>query len=132
MPALRYVDIIFVLVVTANCEYVHGLHTNPPVENGGTVVVVAPENAANVTLLCEVTFGDGGSVRTSAWFLTLKNGARERVMFDSEPNFATSGLQSDFTILSFGADLDMATVECGNGLIPPNNQTVYFILRTIG
>ena len=131
MPALRYAD-IFVLVVIANCEYVHGLRTDPFVENGGTAVVVAPENAANVTVFCEVTFGDGGSVRVSRWFLTPKNGARERVRFDSEPNFDTSGFQSNFTILSFGADLGMATLECTNNLIPPDNQTVYFILRTIG
>ena len=131
MPALRCVD-IFVLVVMAECEYVRSFSTNPAVENGGTAVVVAPENAANVTVFCEVTFGDGGSVRNSLWFLTLKNGARERVRFDSEPNFDTSVLQSNFTILSFDANLDMATLECTNNLIPPNNQTVYFILRTIG
>ena len=124
--------LLFFSFVFLSGDYVHGLRTNPPVENGGTTVVVAPENAANVNVFCEVTFGDGGSVRTTAWFLTLKNGDRERVIFSSGSNFATSGLQSNFTILSFGANLDMATLECGNGLIPPNNQTVYFILRTIG
>ena len=56
MPALRYVD-IFVLVVMAKCEYVRSFSTNPSVENGGTAVVVAPENAANVTVFREVTFG---------------------------------------------------------------------------
>ena len=94
MPALRYVEIL-VLVVMANCEYVHGLRTNPPVENGGTAVVVAPENAANVTVFCEVTFGNEAP-RVSTWFLTPKNGARERVRFDSESNFDTSGYQSNF------------------------------------
>ena len=132
MPALRYVDILqLVLVVMANCEYVRGLRTNPPVENGGTAVVVAPENAANVTVFCEVTFGNEAP-RVSTWFLTPKNGARERVRFDSELNFGTSGYQSNFTILSFSAVLGMATLKCNNTIPPPDAQTVYFILRTIG
>ena len=130
MPALRYVD-IFVLVVMAKCEYVRSFSTNPPVENGGTAVVVAPENTANVTVFCDVTFGNGAP-RVSSWYLTPKNGARGRVRFDSEPNFDTSGFQSNFTILSFGADLDMAILECDNLILHPDNQKAYFILRTIG
>ena len=122
MPALCYVDIL-VLVVMANCEYVHGLRTKPPVKNGGTAAVVEPENTAKVTVFCEVTFGNGAP-RVSTWFLTPKNGARERVRFDSEPNFDTSGYQSNFTILSFSADLYMATLECNNTIPPPDAQTV--------
>ena len=107
--------------------------TNPPAVNFGSAVVSSPENASNVTVFCEVTFGDGGSMFTTAWFLTLKSGSRERILFDEfEPNFETFGLQSNFTILSFSAELDMATLECTNSLIPPNNQTVYFTLRTLG
>ena len=122
MPALRYVDYIFVLVVIANCEYVRSFSTNPPVENGGTVVVVAPENAANVIVFCEVTFGNGVP-RVSSWFLTLKNGVRERVRLDSEPNFDTSGYQSNFTILLFGANLDVALVHW-SATTPYHLQTI--------
>ena len=107
------------------------INTNPPAENFGSAVVAALENASNVTVFCAVTFRDGGSARTSAWFITLKNSTRERILFD-EPNFETVYLQSNFTILSFSAELDMAILECTNSLIPPNTQTVFFTLRTLG
>ena len=83
---------------------------------------------------CEVTFGDGGSVRTSGWFLTLKNGPRRLIVGNDEPNFDNSAnpLQSNFTILTFGAELDMATLECTNLLSSPLTQTVFFTLRTLG
>ena len=121
-----------ILVLLVAVGYVAGqINTNPPAENFGSAVVAALENASNVTVFCAVTFRDGGSARTSAWFITLKNSTRERILFD-EPNFETVYLQSNFTILSFSAELDMAILECTNSLIPPNTQTVFFTLRTLG
>ena len=128
----------------------NGLRTNPSVaENFGNVTFVAPENASNVSVFCEVTFGDGsGHLFTSVWFLTLNNGVRERINFNngnseiigpqSNLTIRVSGLlQSNLTIVSFGADLDMATLECSNRLQistddDPNIQRVFFLLRTIG
>ena len=121
----------------------NGLRTNPSVENFGNVILVAPENASNVSVFCEVTFGDGGGLFVSAWFITLNNGVRERITFingtsqisglQSTLTMLNSGvLQSNLTIVSFGADLDMATLECTNNLLDPNTQTVFFLLRTIG
>ena len=122
----------------------NGLRTNPSVaKNFGNVSLVAPENASNVSVFCEVTFGDGGGLFSSAWFLTLNNGVRERIIFNngsskiiglqSNLTILVSGvLQSNLTIVSFGADLDMATLECTNRLLDPNTQTVFFLLRTIG
>ena len=77
-------------------------------------MVTAPENASNVVVFCEVTFGDGGTFRTSVWYLTLKNESRER---GSEPNFDT--VQSNFTI---HAELDMAILECTNILVAPQTN----------
>ena len=120
------------------CNSVVGLTTNPTVENGGTVVVAAPENAANVRISCQVTPGPNfTNPRVSAWFLTMKNGARTRIVFNSEPNYSTDtgGFQTEFNILSFGADLDMAALECSNDLpmLPsPNTLHVFFILRILG
>ena len=119
------------------------IRTNPSVENFGNVTFVAPENASNVSVFCEVTFGDGGNLFVSGWFLTLNNGVRERIPF-SNGNAEIIGpqsnltirviglLQSNLTIVSFGADLDMATLECTNNLIDPNTQRAFFLLRTIG
>ena len=119
------------------------IRTNPSVENFGNVTLVAPENASNVSVFCEVTFGDGGNLFSSAWFLTLNNGVRQRILFNNGNSeiiglqsiltIRVSGVsQSNLTIVSFGAELDMATLECTNDLIDPNIQRVFFLLRTIG
>ena len=134
-PALRMgldlCSIAIVLLLAAG--YAAGqINTNPPAENFGSAVVTAPENASNVVVFCEVTFGDGGTVRTSVWYLTLKNESRERIVFVNEPNFDTTSVQSNITIHNFGAELDMAILECSNFLVAPRTQTVYFTLRTLG
>ena len=118
------------------CDTVVGLTTNPSVtNNGGTAVVAAPENAANVRIRCEVTLAPNvTNRRVSSWYLTMMNGNRTRIAFNEEPNYSTDtgGFQSDFNILSFGADLDMATLECSNNVPSPNNISVFFILRILG
>ena len=120
------------------------IRTNPSAENFGNVTLVAPENASNVSVFCEVTFRDGGGLFGSAWFLTLNNGVRERITFINgtseisglQSTILVSGvLQSNLTIVSFGADLDMVTLECANRVQitnDPDLQKVTFLLRTIG
>ena len=113
---------------------VTGLTTDPPTVNGGTAVLSRVENAANVSVLCRVTFM--GVPRTTVWFITRLNGQREQLTLDppSDPNFIqqTSGVPSNLTIVSFSSDLDMATLECTNQIEAPNTEEAFFNLRIIG
>ena len=122
------------LVLLLAINYATSLNTNPPAENFGSADVTAPENASNVTIFCEVTFGNGNTdPRTSVWSLTTKTEPKRGIIFNSESNYNTDrALQSNFIIVKFGADLDMATLECTNGLPNSFTQTVFFTLRTLG
>ena len=113
---------------------VTGLTTEPPVMNGGTVVLSRVANTANVSVFCRVTFM--GVPRSTAWFITRLNGLREQLTLDppSDPNFVllSSGVDSNLTIVSFSSDLDMATLECTNAVEAPNTEEAFFNLRIIG
>ena len=71
-------------------DYVTGLSTDPPTENGGTAVVAALENATNVSVFCAVTF-QGTPVHTG-WYLTEQGGTRQQILFGlpSAANYFTS------------------------------------------
>ena len=111
-------------------QQVAGLSTDPFVENGGTVVLPAPENAANVSVFCQVSFQ--GTPVVTQWFLTLNGGTRSAIM--PGPSFQLTGgsQQPNLTIVSFGRDLDMAILECTNFFVSPNDETAFFLLRIIG
>ena len=106
-----------------------GLSTDPFVENG-TVVLPAPENAANVSVFCQVSFQ--GTPVVTQWFLTMNGGMRSAIT--TEPSFQLTGgtLQPNLTIVSFSRNLDMAILECGNGFNSPNKEVAFFLLRIIG
>ena len=127
LPAL--VRLVTVLLLK---QQVAGLLTDPFVENGGTVVLPAPENAANVSVFCHVSFQ--GTPTVTQWFLTLNGGTRSELT--SGPSFQLTGgsMQPNLTIVSFSRDLDMASaiVECGNGFLSPNDESAFFLLRIIG
>ena len=112
-------------------QQVAGLSTDPFVENGGTVVLPAPENAANVSVFCQVSFQ--GTPAVTNWFLTLNGGTRSEITAEG-PSFQLTGgsLHPNLTIVSFSRDLDMAIVECNNGFVSPNDETAFFLLRIIG
>ena len=98
-------------------DHVTGLSTDPFVENGGTVVLPAPANASNVSIICNVTFQ--GTPFATHWYLTVNGGTRTSGLDMNDPNFQLSGgsLVPILTIVSFGQDLDMAVLECiNNGL----------------
>ena len=108
-----------------------GISTDPFVENGGTVVLPAPENAANVSIFCQVTFQ--GILAVSQWFLTTKGGTRSEILAGGPSFRLTGGTQTpNLTIVSFSRDLDMAIVECNNVFVSPNDETAFFLLRIIG
>ena len=126
-PALL-VRLITVLLLKQQAT---GLLTDPFVENGGTVVLPAPENAANVSIFCQVTFQ--GTLVVSQWFLTTKGGTRSAITAGGHSFRLTGGTQTpNLTIVSFSRDLDMAIVECNNVFISPNDETAFFLLRIIG
>ena len=108
-----------------------GISTDPFVENGGTVVLPAPENAANVSIFCQVSF-QGTSAITN-WFLTLNGGTRSAITAEG-PSFQLTGgsLHPNLTIVSFSRDLDMAILECNNVFVSPNDEKAFFLLRIIG
>ena len=112
-------------------DHVTGLSTDPFVENGETVVLPAPANASNVSIICNVSFQ--GTPFATHWYLTV-NGTRISVLDMNDPNFQLSGglLVPILTIVSFGKDLDMAVLECNNGFISPNDEVTFFLLRIIG
>ena len=110
-------------------QQVTGLLTDPFVENRGTVVLPAPENAPNVSVFCQVTFQ--GTPAVKRWSLTLNEGTRSQLM--AGPSFQLTGaLFTNLTIESFSRDLDMANLECSNNLLSPNDETAFFLLRIIG
>ena len=94
------------------------------------MVLPAPANASNVSIICNVSFQ--GTPGATHWYLTV-NGTRTFVLDKNDPNFQLSGglLLPILTIVSFGQDLDMAVLECNNGFIS-NNKVAFFLLRIIG
>ena len=107
-----------------------GLSTDPFVENGGTVVLPAPENAANVSVFCQVSFQ--GTPIVTQWFLTMNGGTRSAITTEPSVQLTGGTLQPNLTIVSFSRDLDMAILECGNGFNSPNKEVAFFLLRIIG
>ena len=65
--------------------HVTALVTNPPVENGGTVIVAATENVPNVTIYCTVTDAMDMTIGTS-WFHIDSDDNRQAI-FGSDPVF---------------------------------------------
>ena len=115
-------------------EYVSGLSTDPPTENGGTAVVAALENATNVSVFCAVTFGGGSTApRVKLWYITTIGGLTRELILTSVPNFVFAGThRENLTILSFGRNLDMGRLECNNDIVEPNqNEKAFFSLRII-
>ena len=108
-----------------------GLSTDPFVENGGTVVLPAPENAPNVSVFCQVSFQ--GTPVVTQWFLTMNGGTRNAISAGG-PSFQLTGgtLHPNLTIVSFSRDLDMAILECNNVFVSPNDEKAFFLLRIIG
>ena len=123
-PALVRLVTVFLL------KQVAGLLTDPFVENGGTVVLPAPENAANVSVFCQVSFQ--GTPVVTQWFLTLNGGTRSEITTGPSIRISGGSMRPNLTIVSFSRDLDMAIMECGNGFVSPNDETVFFLLRIIG
>ena len=81
--------------------HVTGLVTNPPVENGGTVIVAAPENASNVTIYCAVT--DSNSMTMATVWIHIDSNANptRQVISTNDPVFNTGALPfADLTIKS--------------------------------
>ena len=111
-------------------QQVTGLLTDPFVENRGTVVLPAKENAANVSVFCQVTFQ--GTPAVTQWFLTLNGGTRSEVTSGSSIQLTGGTRQRNLTIVSFSRDLDMAILECNNVFASPNDETAFFLLRIIG
>ena len=124
-PAL--VRLVTVLLLK---QKVAGLSTDPFVENGGTVVLPAPENAANVSVFCQVSFQ--GTPVVTQWFLTLNGGTRSEITTGPSIQFTGGSMLLNLTIVSFSRDLDIAILECGNGFGGPNDETAFFLLRIIG
>ena len=112
-------------------DLVTGLITDPFVENGGTVVLPATENATNVSVFCQVSF-QGGTQTLTQWHLTMKGGMREVLAAGPSIQLTGGTLQTNLTIVSFSRDLDMAILECDNGFDGPNEETAFFLLRIIG
>ena len=110
--------------------HVTGLVTNPPVENGGTVIVAAPENASNVTIYCAVT-GPNSMTIATVWIHIDSNANPSRQGISSnDPVFNTGPLPfANLTIKSFAQSLDGTTLECSNMVSPP--QIAFFTLRII-
>ena len=127
-PAAACVRLVAVLMLLK--QQVTGLLTDPFVEDGGTVLLPATENAANVSVFCQVGFQ--GTPVITQWHLTMKGGMRN--VLAAGPSFQLTGgtLQPNLTIVSFSRDLDMAILECGNGFDGLNAETGFFLLRIIG
>ena len=123
--------LVRLLTVLLLKQKVAGLSTDPFVENGGTVVLPAPENAANFSVFCQVSFQ--GTPAVTQWHLTLNGGTRSAIMAGGPSfQFAGGSQTNNLTIVSFSRDLDMAIVECNNGFVSPNDETAFFLLRIIG
>ena len=122
--------LVHIVTVLLLKQQVTGLSTDPFVENGGTVLLPAPENAANVSVFCQVSFQ--GTQAITHWFLTLNGGTRSEVT--SGPSIQLTGGShfTNLTIVSFSRDLDMAILECTNAFVSPNDETAFFLLRIIG
>ena len=111
--------------------HVTGLVTNPPVENGGTVIVTAPENASNVTIHCAVT-GPNSMTIATVWIHidSNANSTRQGISSSNDPVFNPGPLPfANLTIKSFAQSLDGTTLECSNMVSPP--QIAFFALRII-
>lgn len=120
---------IAVLISCLFAGHTVGLTTIPSVENGGTVVVAAPEDEANVVIFCAVTQPPNNNIISTNWFLIM--GSTREQIFASTPNFNIgSSPFSSLTILTFVQNLAGATVECSN-LLNPGRQEAFFTLRII-
>ena len=124
---LALVRLIAVLLLK---QQVTGLLTDPFVENRGTVVLPAPENAANVSVFCQVGFQ--GTPSVTQWFLTMNGGTRDLLVVGSSFQLTGGSMQPNLTIVSFSHNLDMAILECSNGFVSPNDESAFFLLRIIG
>ena len=133
VAAMKSTALLCLNLVLQFGDYITGLSTDPPTENGGTVVVAALENATNVSIFCTVT--EFGSLGLSVWFFTTEGGTRQLLDFDqpNAANFFTTGIaRQNFTIRLFARNLDMAVLECNNNLPSPNREIAFFMLRIIG
>lgn len=109
---------------------VTGLVTNPPVENGGTVTVAAPENAPYVTILCAVTDANNVTIGTN-WIHVDPKANPMRQLVSDNPLFDRGPFPfRNLTIEIFSQSLDETTLECSN-LAIPGLQEVFFLLRII-
>ena len=109
---------------------VTGLVTNPPVENGGTVTVAAPENAPYVTILCAVTDANNMTIGTN-WIHVDPKANPMRQLVSNIPLFERGPFPfRNLTIEIFSQSLDETTLECSN-LAIPGLQEVFFLLRII-
>ena len=114
------------LLVCSFAACVTALVTDPPVENGGTVTVAAPENTPNVTILCEVTDANNMTIGTTWIHVTP---TRQQI-FAGNPLFETLPFPfANLTIRSFVQSLDETTLECSNKVAPL--QMVFFALKII-
>ena len=124
----------FVLLITVSIlllkQQVAGLLTDSFVENGGTVVLPAPENTANVSIFCQVSFQ--GTPVVTQWFLTLNGGTRSVITTGPSIQISGGSMRLNLTIVSFRRDLDMAFLECNSGFISPNEEIAFFLLRIKG
>ena len=133
MASSEVATILCLILAVQFGAHVSELSTDPPTENGGTTVVAALENATNVSVFCAVT--EFGNATLTAWYLTEEGGTRQRIQFGQQcaANFLETGAgNANLTILLFGRNLDMARLECNNGLNPPNREVAFFSLRIIG
>ena len=80
---------LFVSLLTAHAET--RLLDELFVENGGTVVLPAPANISNVSIIiiCNVSFQ--GTPLATHWYLTLNGERRTSVLDMNDPNFQLSG-----------------------------------------
>lgn len=135
MASLKIASLLCFGLVLQFGEYVSGLSTDPPTENGRTSVVAALENATNVSIFCAVTFGGGNSApRLTVWFFTEIGGVTREAIFGipGVPNFFSTGpRRENLTIESFGRNFDMGLLECTNNIDAPNDETAFFLLRII-
>ena len=116
-----------ILLFFSFAVHVTGLVTNPPVENGGTVIIAAPEIASNVTIYCAVT-GPNNMTMATVWIHIDSNA--NRTISSNDPVFNTGRLPfANLTIKSFAQSLDGTTLECSNMVSPP--QIALFTLRII-
>ena len=124
---------IVILVALLPGLQVTGLSTEPPIENGGTVVLARKENESSVNIFCRVT--NNGSFFDTSWFLSTPGAPRNQIIFGmGQSNFVLIGSSANLTIVSFSRDLNKALLECTNGAgsNSPILEEAFFELRIIG